>query len=102
MGQIGPIIEIQNLHIALPPEPKELKKGPNKWTVSDYPKELKSIKSIFDWQTYPDEFKARWEAYIDEEFNRRENGFWFYNKDVLNLYYRYALYVLAMVKDRCW
>ena len=83
VGQIGPIIEIQNLHIALPPEPKALKKGPNKWTVSDYPKELKSIKSIFDWQTYPDEFKARWEAYIDEEFNRRENGFWFYNKDVL-------------------
>jgi len=81
-GQIGQIIEIQNLCIALPPEPKTLKKGPNKWTVSDYPKELKNIKSIFDWQTYPDEFKACWESYIDEEFNRREGGYWFYNKDV--------------------
>ena len=81
-GQIGQIIEIQNLCIALPPEPKTLKKGPNKWVVSDYPKELKNIKSIFDWQTYPDEFKAKWEGYIDEEFNRRENGYWFYNKSV--------------------
>ncbi len=81
-GQIGQVIEIQNLHIALPPEPKSLKKGPNKWTVSDYPKELKNIKSIFDWQNYPDEFKAKWEGYIDEEFNRREGGYWFYNKDV--------------------
>ena len=81
-GQIGQIIEIQNLCIALPPEPKSLKKGPNKWTVSDYPKELKNIKSIFDWQAYPDEFKSRWEGYIDEEFNRRENGYWFYNNDV--------------------
>jgi len=81
-GQIGQIIEIQNLCIALPPEPKSLKKGPNKWTVSDYPKELKNIKSIFDWQNYPDEFKAKWEGYIDEEFNRRESGYWFYNKDV--------------------
>ena len=81
-GQIGQIIEIQNLRIALPPEPKTLKKGPNKWVVSDYPKELKNIKSIFDWQTYPDEFKAKWEGYIDEEFNRRESGYWFYNKDV--------------------
>ena len=79
-GQIGQILEIQNLCIALPPEPKELKKGANKWTVSDYPRELKNIKSIFDWQTYPDEFKSNWEGYIDEEFNRRDGGYWFYNK----------------------
>lgn len=79
-GQIGDIIEIQNLCIALPPVPKGLAKGNNKWTVSEYPKELKNIKSIFDWQTYPDEFKSKWEAYIDEEFNRRDGGYWFYNK----------------------
>ena len=79
-GEIGEIIEIQGLVIALPPEPKSLKKGANKWVVQDYPKELKNIKSIFDWQSYPDEFKGKWEAYIDEEFNRRDNGYWFYNK----------------------
>ena len=81
-GQIGEILEIQNLCIALPPAPKNLKKGANKWVVSEYPKELKSIKSIFDWQTYPDEFKSNWEGYIDEEFNRRDGGYWFYNKGV--------------------
>ena len=82
MCQIGKIIEIQNLCIALPPEPKNLKKGENKWVISSYPKELKNIKSIFDWQTYPEAFKSRWEAYIDEEFNRRDAGYWFYNKNV--------------------
>jgi hypothetical protein len=78
-GEVGEIVDIQGLIVGLPPEPKNLKKGANKWVVQDYPKELKGIKSIFDWQTYPDEFKARWEGYIDEEFNRRENGYWFYN-----------------------
>jgi len=81
-GQIGQIIEVQNLCIALPPVPKGLKKRENKWVVEEYPKELKRIKSIFDWQSYPDEFKSKWEGYIDEEFNRRENGHWFYNKGV--------------------
>ena len=79
-GEIGEIIEIQGLVIALPPEPKGLKKGVNRWAVQEYPRELKNIKSIFDWQSYPDEFKGKWEAYIDEEFNRRDNGYWFYNK----------------------
>ena len=78
-GVVGEIIDIQGLIVGLPPEPKNLSKGANKWKVQDYPNELKNIKSIFDWQTYPDEFKARWEGYIDEEFNRRENGYWFYN-----------------------
>tara|TARA_R110000851_G_scaffold6984_3_gene27523 strand:+ start:930 stop:3143 length:2214 start_codon:yes stop_codon:yes gene_type:complete len=78
-GQVGEIVDIQGLVVGLPPEPKNLSKGANKWAVQDYPNELKNIKSIFDWQTYPDEFKAQWEGYIDEEFNRRENGYWFYN-----------------------
>ena len=78
-GQVGEIIDIQGLVIGLPPEPKNLSKGADKWVVQNYPNALKNIKSIFDWQTYPDEFKAQWEGYIDEEFNRRENGYWFYN-----------------------
>ena len=81
-GQIGEIIEIENLKIALPPAPKDLKKGENKWVKSEYPKELKSVKTIFDWQTYPDDFKSKWEGYIDEEFKRRDEGHWFYNKGV--------------------
>ena len=81
-GQIGEIVEIQGLVIGLPPVPKDLKKGANKWQVAEYPAELKRIKSIFDWATYPEEFQSTWEGYIDEEFRRRDDGHWFYNNDV--------------------
>ena len=81
-GQIGDVYSIQNLKIALPPVPTKLVKGENKWVKQDYPKELNSIKTIFDWKNYPDEFKERWEGYIDEEFKRREEGHWFYNKSI--------------------
>ena len=81
-GQIGEVYEIQNLKIALPPTPTKLVKGLNKWVKADYPKELSKIKTIFDWKTYPIEFQEKWEPYIDEEFRRREEGHWFYNKSV--------------------
>ena len=81
-GEIGEIIEIQGLVIALPPEPKGLKKGVNRWAVQEYPKELKNIKSIFDWRDYPEERKDQWHDYIDEEFKRRDEGFWFKNNGI--------------------
>lgn len=77
-GQIGDIYEIQNLKIALPKVDKVEDLG-NKWVARDYPKELNTIKTIFDWRTYPKEFQEQWEDYINEEFERRENGFWFKN-----------------------
>jgi len=80
-GQIGEVYEIQNLKIALPPAPTKLLKGENKWVKADYPKELSKIKTIFDWKTYPIEFQEKWEPYIDEEFKRRDEGHWFYNKE---------------------
>ena len=80
-GQIGEIYEIQNLKIALPKAPNKLSKKNNKWEASEYPRELKQIKSIFDWKDYPEEFKEKWEDYINEEFERREGGHWFINKD---------------------
>ena len=81
-GQIGEVYSIQNLKIALPPAPTKLVKGENKWVKENYPKELSKIKTIFDWKNYPAEFQKKWEPYIDEEFKRREEGHWFYNKDV--------------------
>ena len=79
-GQIGEIYEIQNLKIALPKE-FDVKKLPgNKWSNIEYPKELSRIKTIFDWKEYPEEFKEEWYDYIEKEFERRENGFWFNNK----------------------
>ena len=81
-GQIGDVYSIQNLKIALPPAPAKLVKGENKWVKAHYPKELSKIKTIFDWKNYPQEFQEKWEPYIDEEFRRREEGHWFYNKGV--------------------
>ena len=82
-GMIGDIVEIQNLQIALPKQPKKIHKfEKDKWQVTPYPKELNRIKSIFDWREYPDEFKSKYIDYIEDEFKRRESGFWFYNKGI--------------------
>lgn len=79
-GQIGDIYEIQNLKIALPKAPKEIDDTEDRWRPSEYPRELKNIKTIFDWEAYPKEFKSKWIGYIENEFTRRENGYWFTNK----------------------
>jgi len=81
-GQIGEVYSIQNLKIALPPAPKKLEKKNNKWVKAEYPKELSKLKTIFDWKDLPAEFKNKWHGYIDNEFTRRDEGFWFYNKNV--------------------
>jgi hypothetical protein len=81
-GKIGEIIEIQNLAIALPEKPKEIVNNDNKWVASEYPKELNNIKTVFDWETYPDNFKNKWYSYIDNEFIKRDEGFWFYNNKI--------------------
>ena len=79
-GQIGEIYDIQGLKIALPKAPAKLSKINNKWKPEEYPKELKSISSIFDWREYPESFQTKWEPYIDEQFKRRDEGYWFNNK----------------------
>ena len=79
-GQIGEIYEIQNLKIALPKEKNVHKFKDDKWNKTEYPKALSRIKTVFDWKEYPEDFKEKWFEYIDEEFKRREEGFWFYNK----------------------
>ena len=82
-GKIGSIVEIQNLRIALPTADEPYKRSEDKakqyWERFEYPKELQRIKSRFDWEEYPVDFKEKWYDYIDEEFKRREEGFHFYN-----------------------
>ena len=80
-GQIGEVYEIQNLKIALPKQNNVYKFEENKWTRFDYPKVLSKIKTVFDWREYPEDFKEQWYDYIDLEFKRREEGFWYINKD---------------------
>jgi len=79
-GEIGEIYEIQNFQIALPKERSVYSNKEKKWKQFEYPKELGRLKNIFDWRAYAEEKKADWFDYIDEEFKRREQGFWFNNK----------------------
>jgi len=81
-GQIGEIYEIQNFQIALPKHTDVYKFESDKWEVNEYPSELKRIKTIFDWKNYPDDFKKKYIDYIEGEFKKREEGFWYYNKGV--------------------
>ena len=88
-GTLGEVVQIQNLVIGLPSEPEKVYKRSNKraeqkWEKLNYPKELLKIKSVFDWEKYPNAFKEKWYDYIDEEFKRREEGFWFKNNGVAN------------------
>ena len=86
-GTIGDIYEINGLNIALPSVPKDVYKRDEKkenqyWEPADYPRELSNIKSIFQWHTMSKEFKAKWVDYIEGEFDRRENGFFFKNNGI--------------------
>jgi len=85
-GKIGEVYEIQNLRIALPAVDDIYKRSDKKseqyWEVFPHRPELKKIKTIFDWKAYPETFKQNLHGYIDNEFKRREEGFWFYNKGI--------------------
>ena len=81
-GEIGEIYEIQNFKIALPKPLNIHKFSKDKWEVTEYPKELKRIKTIFDWKNYPDDFKKKYIDYIENEFKKRDEGFWYINKGI--------------------
>ena len=82
-GQIDEIINISGLNIALPKPSKDIIKRSKKkedqfWESKELPKQLKKIKSIFQWHEAPLSFKNEWIDYIENEFNYRELGCWFY------------------------
>ena len=85
-GQIGEIYSIQNLLIALPLAEDVYKCSKKiteqRWNVLDYPAELKRINTVYDWNQKPVAFKEKHYDYINKEFVRREEGYWYYNKGV--------------------
>jgi len=83
-GQIGEVVEISGLRIGLPPAPKDCysrhkAKSQQYWEREEFPKELQKINSIFQWNEMPSPFKDRWVDYIESEFDRRDEGYWFMN-----------------------
>ena len=83
-GTLGDIVEIQGVRIALPAVPKKVyarnkKKSLQYWEREQIPGELSRISSIFQWNDMPAAFKNKWVDYIEGEFDKREEGFWFMN-----------------------
>lgn len=78
-GTLGDIYNINGVKIGLPRVSEDVVNTSNRWKATPYPKELQRIKTIFDWDRTDNKFKATWDDYIDQEFNRRENGHWFMN-----------------------
>ena len=86
-GQIGEIVEIEGLIIALPLAPEKClqrhsTKAEQYWERQELPRELAKIQSIFQWNEKPKDFKDRWVDYIEQEFDYREQGYWFMNNGV--------------------
>jgi len=86
-GKIGQVVEISGLKIALPPAPEKChqrheSKSEQHWEREELPRELFRIQSIFQWNDKPKEFKDQWVDYIEQEFDRREQGFWFMNNGI--------------------
>lgn len=86
-GQIDTVVDINGLRIALPKPPKNIdnrskKKEEQYWETTPISKDLSRIKSIFHWHDTPDEFKGKWVDYIEQEFDRREQGYWFMNNGI--------------------
>ena len=86
-GQIGEIVNISGLYIALPLAPtkcfqRHSNASQQYWERKATPKELEKIPSIFQWNEKPKEFKDRWVDYIEQEFDYRDQGFWFMNNGV--------------------
>tara|TARA_R100000900_G_scaffold9736_2_gene9330 strand:+ start:598 stop:2844 length:2247 start_codon:yes stop_codon:yes gene_type:complete len=83
-GQIGQVVNINGLSIALPKQPEDITKNSQKthnqyWERKEIPKELSRIQSIFQWNEMASVFKNKWVDYIEQEFDRRDDGYWFYN-----------------------
>ena len=85
-GTQGEIVSVGDLYIALPAQPPKKKiQGygePNHmhvWKRQPMPEELSRIKTMDEWAEMPREFREKFRPYIEEEFRRRRQGFWFYN-----------------------
>jgi len=86
-GTVGDVIDISGLPICLPKQPRkkdiagyDLPTHLQTWARTEMPSELARIKSMDEWYEMPKEFRQRFSPFIEEEFRRRREGYWFYNK----------------------
>ena len=81
-GTLGDIYEIQGLKVGIPQIPKkihgkDLKKENQVFIKRERPQSLTRIKTLYDFQSYTEDIKDQYYRYIDNEFNYRNDGYWF-------------------------
>ncbi len=88
-GSTGDVIELHGLLLVLPKKPPRSKilfhdqpKKLQMWKRIPMPEELQRLRSMDEWHEKPGEFRKKFSAYIEEEFQRRRNGVWFYNNGI--------------------
>ncbi len=85
-GTEGEHVELHGLLMVLPKEPSKSEilfhDQPKKlqlWKRSPMPEEMRRIRSMDEWFEKPAEFRNKFRSYIEQEFQRRRDGVWFYN-----------------------
>jgi len=85
-GTEGEVLELHGLLVVLPKKPRrseilfhDLPKAMQMWQRLPMPEELQRIRSMDEWLEKPAEFRKKFRSYIEQEFQRRRDGVWFYN-----------------------
>ncbi len=85
-GTEGQVVELHGLLVVLPKKPRKSQilfhDQPKKlqlWKRTPMPEEMRRIRSMDEWLEKPAEFRNKFRSYIEQEFQRRRDGVWFYN-----------------------
>jgi len=81
-GTLGEIYNIQGLKVGLPKTPdtihgEDLDKADQYFRIANKPESLKKLRTIYDFQSTPENIKEKYYPYIDSEFTNRDAGYWF-------------------------
>ena len=85
-GTEGEAIELHGLLVVLPKKPKrseilfhDLPREMQVWKRIPMLEDLQRIRGMDEWLEKPAEFRKKFHSYIEQEFQRRRDGVWFYN-----------------------
>ena len=84
-GTVGEFYLIQGLIVGIPSVPEDVHTRSvdieeQYWEKLPVPDFISKVKSFYQFNNeYPQQVKLKWSPYINKEFDRREDGFWFMN-----------------------
>ena len=85
-GTEGQVVELHGILVVLPKKPRKSEilfhdqpKKLQMWRRIPMPEEMRRIRSMDEWFEKPAEFRNKFRSYIEQEFQRRRDGVWFYN-----------------------